>query len=408
MLRLLRSLQVDVLGIGRNVFHQFKMHKCSHQAASLAFTTVLSLVPLSAVTLFLLKTFGVVENEKSPLIDTLNNFLPQYRADEIVTGITEFTNRNLTGLGIGGFLLFLFISIILFMSIETHFNHIWGSRSRLPLVRAFQKYLVFCMLLLIGPIIIWFVFSTVASGLIAHLFPWVSVFCLFFLMYIALPNTTVNWKAALSAAVLAGSLFQVARIVFANYFELVWQNYTAIYGTLAMIIILAIWIYATWLVILLGVEITNAIQRYVDPGHPLGTQIIDSPNYIINATGIITLYLLLAKHFNEGKGACSTADVAVTAKVSESLVQDVFERFNNAKLIYEVEDETKRYIPARPLDTITLDMLVASVDRDLVHQHLKAVAGSPMLRRLYQELQEAETERLRDVTVRSVLEGLDK
>lgn len=407
MLHLLQSLQTDVLGIGRNVFHQFKMHKCAHQAASLAFTTVLSLVPLSAVALFLLKTFGVVENEKSPLIDTLNNFLPQYRADEIVTGITEFTNRNLAGLGIGGFLLFLFISIILFMSIETHFNHIWGSRSRLPLVQAFQKYLVFCMLLLIGPIIIWFVFSTISSGLIAHLFPWVSVFCLFFLMYIALPNTTVNWKAALSAAVLAGSLFQVARIVFANYFELVWQNYTAIYGTLAMIIILAIWIYATWLVILLGVEITNAIQKYVDPGHPLGTQSIDSPNYIINATGIITLYLLLAKHFHEGKGACSTAEVAVTAKVSESLVQDVFERFNHAKLVYEVEDETKRYIPAQPLDTITLDTLVASVDRDLVHQYSETVAGSPTLRRLYQELQEVETERLKDVTVRSVLEGLD-
>ena len=407
MLHLLQSLQTDVLGIGRNVFHQFRMHKCAHQAASLAFTTVLSLVPLSAVALFLLKTFGVVENEKSPLIDTLNNFLPQYRADEIVTGITEFTNRNLAGLGIGGFLLFLFISIILFMSIETHFNHIWGSRSRLPLVQAFQKYLVFCMLLLIGPIIIWFVFSTVESGLIAHLFPWVSVFCLFFLMYIALPNTTVNWKAALSAAVLAGSLFQVARIVFAYYFELVWQNYTAIYGTLAMIIILAIWIYATWLVILLGVEITNAIQRYVDPGHPLGTQIMDSQTYI-NATGIITLYLLLAKHFNEGKGACSTVDVAVTAKVSESLVQDVFERFNNAKLIYEVEDETKRYIPAQPLDTITLDTLVESIAGNLVNHLSEVVAGSPTLRRLYQELQKAETDRLRDVTVRSVLEGLDR
>ncbi len=407
MLHLLRSLQTDVLGIGRNVFHQFRMHKCAHQAASLAFTTVLSLVPLSAVALFLLKTFGVVENEKSPLIANLNNFLPQYRADEIVTGITEFTNRNLAGLGIGGFLLFLFISIILFMSIETHFNHIWGSRRRLPLVQAFQKYLVFCMLLLIGPLIIWFVFSTVASGLIAQLFPWVSVFCLFFLMYIALPNTTVNWKAALSAAFLAGSLFQIARIVFANYFELVWQNYTAIYGTLAMIIILAIWIYATWLVVLFGVEITNAIQRYVDPGHPLGTQINESQNYI-NATGVITLYLILARHFNEGKGACSIADVAVTAKVSESLVQDVFERFKIAKLIYEVEDETKGYIPAQPLDTIALDTLVAAVDWDLENHLSVAVAGSSELSKVYQELQEAETDRLRDVTVRSILMDLGK
>lgn len=128
---------------------------------------------------------------------------------------------------------------------------------------------------------------------------------------------------------------------------------------------------------------------------------------LVNATGIITLYLILARHFNEGKGAFSIADVAVTAKVSESLVQDVFERFKNAKLIYEVEDETKGYIPAQPLDTITLDTLVASVDCDLENHLSDTVAGSPELSKMYQELQEAETDRLKNVTVRSILDDLD-
>ena len=405
MLHVLRSLHTDISQISQNVIQQFRRHKCAHQAASLAFTSVLSLVPLSAVALFLLKTFGVVDNEKSPLIANLDNFLPRYRADEIVSGFTEFTNRNLAGLGIGGFLLFLFISIILFMSIETHFNHIWGSRRRLPLVQAFQKYLVFCMLLLIGPIIIWFVFSAVADGIIPKLFPWISVFCLFFLMYIALPNTTVNWKAAFVGAFLAGTLFQIARIVSANYFALVWKNYTAIYGTLAMLVILAIWIYVTWLVILLGVEVANSIQFYVEPGHPLGINTKNQNDYI-STTGIITIFLILAKHFKEGKGACNVSNVAATANISEDIVRNALEQFKKAKLVYEVEDDTKAYIPARSLNTISLDLLVAAVDEDFAEHYADALQGSHELKKMFQELQEVESQQLKNLTVSSVLKKI--
>ena len=257
------SLSETIKDLCQTVLRHFKQHKCFHQASSLTFTTLLSLVPLSAVALILLKTFGVVENENSPLIASLNNFLPRYRAEEIVSGITEFTNRNLAGLGVGGFLLFMLISIVLFMSIEDHFNHIWGSR-RLPFVRSIQKYLVFCMLLLIGPLVIWILFSAGSNNIFSYLFPWILVYCLFVLMYVALPNITVNWKAALIGALVSGSLFQVARIVIVNYFEFVWSNYSEIYGTLAMLFILAAWIYVTWIVILLGVEVTYAIQQSIN------------------------------------------------------------------------------------------------------------------------------------------------
>lgn len=407
MLQFFRSFRTNnISGIGANVLHQFKQHKCSHQAASLAFNTLLCLVPLSAVALFLLKTFGVVENENSPLIAALNNFLPRYRADEIVSGISEFTNRNLTGLGIGGFLLFFVISLILFMSIEDHFNYIWGSRRRLPLVQAFQKYLVFFMLLLVGPLVIWFIFSAITNGFFAHFFPWISVYCLFFLMYVALPNTAVNWKAALIGTFLAGTLFQIARIVFANYFELVWQNYSEIYGTFAMLVILAIWIYVTWMVILLGVVVTNSLQQYGGTKNSFGTQSNEFSDYI-NATGVITLFLIAASHFHKGKGACLAADVAATAKVSESLVQKVFERFKTAKLIYEVQGDTKGYIPARSLDAITLDSLVTSVDEELVRHFSGVLQTLPELVQTYDELQGTQAETLKKITVSSLLENVN-
>jgi len=388
----------------KNVFQQFKRHQCLQQAASLTFTTLLSLVPLSAVALFLLNTFGVVNNENSPIIATLNNYLPSYRADEIVSGISEFTNRNLTGLGVGGFLLFLVISLLLFISIEDHFNHIWGSPRRLPLIRAFQKYLVFYMLLLIGPLVVWLIFSQVRNVLVSNLFPWVSVYFLFFVMYIAFPNTSVNWISGLIGSLVSGTLFQIARSVFAYYFESVWQNYTAIYGAFAMLIIFAIWNYATWIVILFGVEVSNAIQRSVFTKKRYG-KFLNDHSELINGPGIISLFLIVAEHFNKGKGACLTSDVATTAMVSETLVQQIFECFKTANLLYEVEGDTKGYIPVRSLDTITLDSLIVSVDDELTKHFTEELNASPELTKVFTDLQESQVDKLKDITVSSILDA---
>lgn len=401
----LRSFTTHFSGISVNVLSQFKRHKCLYHAASLAFSSLIGFVPLSAVALYLLKTFGVVENEKSPLIATLNNFFPRYRADEIVSGISEFANRNLTGLGIGGFLLFLVFSVILFMSIEQHFNDIWGSHQRLPFVKAFQKYLVFCMLLLVGPLVIFFLFSGISYRLPANLFPWILIYFLFFFMYIALPNSTVNWKAALLGAFIAGTLFQIARIVFSNYFELVWQNYREIYGTLAMLVILAIWIYVTWIVILLGVEVTHSIQ-YSNYKKGSSEKTLNEDSDYINDLGIITLFLIVAAHFHEGKGACSAADVAATARVSESLVHKIFDRFKAAKFIYEVEGDTKGYLPACSLNKITFDALVAVVDKELTDHFTDALPASPKLMQIFQKLQQTQSDTLEKITVNSFLEGI--
>ncbi len=400
-----RLLQTDIKRISQNVFQQFREHNCMHQAASLSFNTILCLVPLSAVALFLLKTFGVVDKDNSFLLATLNNYLPRYRADDIITSISEFTNRNLTGLGIGGFLLFLIISLILFMSIEGHFNRIWGSQ-RLPLLQAFQKYLVFYMLLLIGPLFVWIVFSSVSNVVLSNLLPWISVYFLFVLMFVALPNLSVNWKAALIGAFFAGTLFQIARTVFANYLELVWKNYTEIYGTLAMLIILAIWIYITWIIILLGVEVTYAIQKKIEIKKTI-TDSHDQHIDIINMSCIITLFLMVAIHFQKGKGACMISDLSKKTKISESVVKRIFDCFIAADLIYEVQSDTKGYIPTRSLDSITLETVISCVDGELTKHFIDAIDAPPDLTKMLEKVQETQTEQLKHITVSSLIEDID-
>lgn len=397
-----RSFFTYVLGISANVLLQFKQDKCLHQAASLAYNSLLSFIPLSAVALFLLKTFGVVENKDSPLIAALNDFFPHYGAEEIVAGISEFATRNLTSLGVGGFLLFLIVSVILFMSIEEHFNAIWGSRQRLPFIRAFQKYSVFCMLLLIGPLAIFFIFSAVDNRLLANFFPWVLIYCLFFFMYTALPNTSVKLKAALTGSIVAGTLFQIARIVFSYYFELVYNNYSEIYGTFALLVLFAIWIYATWIVILLGVEVTYTTQHSHHQNGIYGKQINENSEYI-NLQGIITLFLVAANHFHAGKGACLPSDIAATTGVSETIVQRIFNRFKNSDLIYEVEGDTKGYLPACSLSDITLYSIIEVVDEEITEDFSKILPTSSRLREIFSELKHTQSDILKDITVSSLL-----
>lgn len=390
-----------VARLGANVWRQFREHNCMQQASALAFNTLLCLVPLSAVALFLLKTFGAVEDGNSPLIAALANFLPRYGAEEIVSGISAFANRNLGGLGVGGFLLFLLVSTMLFMSVEQHINDIWGARRRLPVMRAFQKYAVFYTLLTVGPLLIFLFFSTAKNWVFAHVFPWILIYCLFFLMYIAMPNTAVKWRAALLGTLVAATLFQIARLAFGRYFELVSKNYSNIYGAFAMLIILAIWTYAAWVIILLGVEVSNAFQ-HLDPRGPARRQLRQGNNGYLNSVGVIALFLIVADRFAKGDGASTTEQVAVCAGVSERVVQASVERFKAAGLIYEIQGDTEGYLPARALTEITLDEIVAAVEGEMT-AHFVAGLPSEAGERALDKLVASQRKCLADVTVASLL-----
>ena len=376
----LGDLRTSAAQLVASIWHQFVEDKCLQQASSLAFHTLLCLVPLSAVALFLLKTFGAVTDANSPLIVALrDNFLPRYGAEEIVAELSAFANRNLGGLGIGGFLLFLLVSTLLFISVEQHLNDIWGARRRLPIVQAFQKYAVFYTLLTVGPLLISLFFLTAKNWVFAHIFPWMLVYCLLFLIYLAMPNTAVKWSAALLGALVAGTLFQLARIAFGSYFGLVWKNYSDIYGAMALLIVFAIWTYMTWVVILLGAEVANVFQHF-------GKENVQrlsphrSSNGYVNSVGVIALFLIVAERFSKGEGACTADLVAARAGVSQDVVQSNFERFKSAGLIYEVAGDTAGYLPARALADITLAELVSAVEGEMTGHFVASVSSEAGVR----------------------------
>ncbi|MCZ6675754.1 MAG: YihY family inner membrane protein [Candidatus Poribacteria bacterium] len=354
-----------VIRLAVQVWRQLIAHKCLQQASSLAFSTLICLIPLSAIALFFLKT----QNEQSKFIVYIrDNFLPGYQAEELTSRISEIANK-VGGLNSWRFLLLLLISLALFSSVEKTFNDIWHTRSRLSF---FQKYAIFYTILMIAPVLIGVSISVSANWLGAYLLPWMSIYVVFILMYKALPNTVVRWKPVLAGAFIAGTLFQVARWIFGFYLaNIVGKSYGEIYGVLALLPILAIWIYIAWVITLTGAEIAHAVQNlkrrgFGDPVEeiiPLTAE--DHKIAFITPTLAIRLFLTIAEHFYQGNGAYPKSEIMLKYGLPRDLVNRIFKRFKAEGLIYEVEGDTSGYLPARALSDMTLDQVIDAFESDL-------------------------------------------
>lgn len=199
----------------------------------------------------------------------------------------------------------------------------------------------------------------------------------------------------------AGTFFQIARIAFGRYLELLWQNYSDIYGALAMLVTFAIWIYVAWVVILLGAEVSNSVQ-YFRQQDVARRQSRSGTNGYLNASGVITLFLIVAERFAKGQGACLMEEVVERSGVSAEVVHQSFERFKAAGLIYEVEGDTDGYLPARALEDITLATLVDAVEAETTRHFARGIS-SESGERVLRTLQQSQRECLEKVTVASLL-----
>src|SRR5260221_3444706 len=257
--------------LGRFVLHvlrRFNQDRCLQIASSLTFTTLLALVPLGAIALALMAAFpgfsGLGEQIHAFL---LANMLPE-KAGEVVTGyIEQFSGRagQLTVLGTG---VLAVAAFMMMFTIEGAFNSIWrGSRPRPVALRM----LIYLATLTLGPILIraslsitsylvgvslGFARQTPLPGTeILRLAPFVLTCAAFTLLYYVLPNRSVKPHHALIGGLVAALAFEIMKRSFALYIAK-FPTYTFVYGAFAGIPIFLLWIYLSWVVIVIGAVIT--------------------------------------------------------------------------------------------------------------------------------------------------------
>jgi membrane protein len=346
------------------------------RAMSLVYTTLLSLVPLLAITFSVLKGFGV-HNQIEPLL--LRVFAPLGdQAQEVVSRIVGFVNNMQVGvLGSVGLGLLLFTVVSLMQKIERSLNDIWQVPQDRPIAERYSGYL---SILLVGPVLVFSSLGVTAS--IGHssvvqaiasvepfgealqaagrVVPYLMVILAFMLIYKLMPNTRVHWLAALIGGIVAGVLWETVGWAFAAYVVRS-SNYPAIYSAFATLLLFMIWLYVSWLILLIGAAVAFYFQHPEYVGARRAQMLLS-----VSAQERLALAVaaLIAKHFCISEAPWTLNDLARRFQVPEKVIANLLDILQRCHYVTASRDEPPGYLPARPPETINAAELLAAVRSD--------------------------------------------
>ena len=358
----------------------FDDDKCMLWASALTFYSLLSIVPVVAMLFGVAKGFGFEERVKTEL---LTKFEAHKKViEEVVEYAQELLNNTSGGLvaGIGVALLFWAIIKIL-GSVEKSFNHIWGVQQTRPWGRKFSDYL---SLMLISPVLLImsssltvYVRTMVTSaseeggalGVVAgpilfllRLAPYALVWLLFTFIYFWMPNTKVKWNSCIVAGVVGGTLFQLTQWFYIT-FQVGVTRYGAIYGSFAAWPLFLVWMQISWLIVLLGAEISFAHQN-------VGTYEFEQDSRKVSHSfrRLLALAIVeqIVKQFSRGERPHDVTALAQEMDIPIRLVRQIVFELVEAKVLYEVRmdgDEQVYYQPARDADGLTIKYVVDALDQ---------------------------------------------
>jgi len=250
----------------KEVSHQFVINETSLSASSLAYTSMLSLVPFMAVMVTVFSVFPMFEDVSGQIQDFIfSNFVPTSGEviQEYISGFVEKSRHlNVT------MPLFVFVTSIMMMyTMEKALNRIWDTK---PSGNIIKKVVMYWTVLTMGPLLVLGGFALTSlmfaypglAGIKVYLLKFLPIMAStigFFLIYLIVPNRKVNWKSAIVGALIAAVLFEFAKRGFAWYVT-TFPSMTKIYGTLATIPIFLIWVFMSWNIILLGGTIAATLE----------------------------------------------------------------------------------------------------------------------------------------------------
>jgi membrane protein len=253
------------------VVKRFEQDRCQRVAGSLSFTTTLAIVPLTAVVLAVLSLAPGFSAWMTVIQDFIySNFAPA--AGEVVQKyLTQLAGKSgrLTAIG----LLFLGVTaVMLLATIEQALNDIWRVANTRKLLR---RFLTYSALLTLGPLLAalsltltskLFMLSflgraevTFMRELFGVVLPLAFEFGAVVLLYTVVPNVPVLWRSALAGGLFAAVLLEIAKYLFAASMK-TFTAYQIIYGAIAALPIFLIWIYISWVIVLLGAIVTATLN----------------------------------------------------------------------------------------------------------------------------------------------------
>lgn len=267
----------DLPAFLRFVLARWTEDKCPQIAGSLAFTTLLALVPVFAIVVALLSSLPFFADVMVQFkVFLLLNLVPEI-AGRIITHYLEPFAHNAGRLTTVGVAFLGVTAVALMFTVDRSINAIWRSQRERPFWLALLGYVA---MIVVGPLLIGISVSvttylmSLSAGLVAGDPTWrmlvlraipaaVSAIA-FFLVYRVVPHDPVPWRHALAGGLVTGVLFEGAKELFALYVRSV-PSYNVVYGTFAAVPLFLVWVYVSWLVVLFGAELTASLGHWKGP-----------------------------------------------------------------------------------------------------------------------------------------------
>jgi membrane protein len=308
--------------------------------------------------------------------------------------------------------------LALLSNVEENFNHIWGAKETRPLFRRFSDYF---SVLVLGPLFLLLAISMTTTleshgfvqtlleqafvgeiiYLLFRLLPYVMMWLVFFFLYIFMPNVRVNYRAALVGGILGGTLWQLAQWGYVT-FQFGVSRYNAIYGTMAALPILMVWIYISWLIVLFGVEVTyawqnqNTIRREIREG---------KVNYLSQEMAALSILVVVTRIFCRGERPWDLEQIADSLKLPPKLSRKMVEILVQLGFLSEVRldgGEESAYQPARSPERTTVYEVWRSLREDGVTIKSQTVPEWEMIQHLEEKFEAAEKQALGGMTLQEL------
>ncbi len=343
------------------------------RAMSLAYTTLLSLVPLLVFSFAILKGIGA----SADLHYILHQFFRPLglASTQLTESLLEFV-ANMRGdvLGSLGLAFLAYTVITTIQKVDTSFNFVWRVQHARNFARRFAEYL---SVMIAGPILLAVALGLLGSALhsptarwldsiaplawavtgIARVLPYVIVSAVFVLMYMFIPNIRVEARAAFIGGVTAGIVWALVGKIFTSILVSS-STLVAIYSGFAIVLSTLIWVYLSWLILLLGATLAFYVQfpQYLPHGHT--ALALDASAH--ESIGVSVMYLV-ARDYLSGAAGWSAARLADTLDVPAAALAPVVTSLEKAKLLVATEKDC--FLPGRDPHSIKLSDIVETLRR---------------------------------------------
>jgi len=417
-----RSAEIRALRFIYVIIKGFSEEQLILRAMSLVYTSLLTFVPLLAVSFSVLKAFGV----HTRFMIFLYYFLEPLGDSGIdlsmkIIGFVE--NVQISVLGSIGLSALIYTVISTVQKMESALNYIWNIKHTRGFSQRFSNYM---SVLLVGPVLIFSalgITTTLMSStamkklmaiqmlgsvmyMISRLAPYLLISAAFTVIYMLLPNTRVRFRAALAGGIAAAILWQTIGWIFASFIASS-AHYSAIYSGFAALILFLIWLYWNFLTLLIGARVSFYTQ------HPqlleAGSKIVMLSDRLKERLALAIMFLVGAS-FHANKQHWNFSSLTQKLGMPSEFVSEVLSILEEKGLLVPAQGEPLIYLPGRDMETISLNEIISAVriSGEDTHISSKSLASVPEIKGIMKHMEQAIALSLDKKTLKDLVLSADK